>query len=106
MPSIPKSEYFSEVTNQQVYIIDSDGDSFNTFQKCVEYLNNNKNITTIKKQLGYFDTAHLIFEYQKNIMYLEYSNYTGTELRSNKNPTESEIKTTNNLAQELREISA
>jgi hypothetical protein len=67
--------------NKVVIIIDGDGDSFEVYQKSVDYINKyiNPNISDFKN--GFWGESGGYFIKDEITVYLEYSNWNGTVLR-------------------------
>ena len=76
-------EYIHE--NKLVFVIDEDGDSYEVFQRSIDYIQKIINPSEDNFKNGYWDESRGYFIKDNIYVHLEYSNWTGTTLRVDEN---------------------
>src|SRR5690349_17459675 len=86
-----KDNYFSAVTKQYIYVIEHDGDKNKSFYESVKILETLETVLKIKYHPGFFDSAYYHFIFKNSKLFLEYSGFNGTEVKTEPNPKEESI---------------
>jgi hypothetical protein len=79
-------EYIHE--NKLCFVIDEDGDSYESFQRTLAYIQNQIKPSVYEFKNPYWNGSDGYFIKDEIIYYLEYSNWTGTVLRVDENFTD------------------
>jgi hypothetical protein len=92
-------EYIHE--NKIVFILDEDGDSFETFQESLKFIENYIIPNKIKYKYGYWGESNGYFVKDGITVYLEYSNWIGTVIKVNENLPKHELEKVRNWAEKI-----
>jgi hypothetical protein len=84
-----------------VFVIDEDGDSFESFQKSSNTIRETLNPDECDFKNGYWDESNGYFMKDGIIVYLEYSNWTGTILRVDENLDNIKLSKVRHWAEEI-----
>ena len=92
-------EYIHE--NNLCLLLDEDGDSFESFQKSVDFIESKINPEVKEFKFGYWDESSGHFIKDKITVCLEYSNWTGTVIRVSEDYSELELQKVRQWALEI-----
>ncbi len=95
-----KDIFFLNCSQQWCFSIENDGDWYEFFQDGVDILEKTKGVEIINYYPGFFDSAYCRFNYKNVKLNLEFEGMLGLDLRTEPNPTESDLK----IAREIYEI--
>ncbi len=99
-----RNKFFLETSKQWNFNIEEDGNLYEFFHNGVEMLENTEGVEKITFYPGFFDSGYFRFYYKKVKLNLEYEGMLGIDLRTEPNPTESDLKVANEIYELLKTV--
>jgi len=99
-----KEKYYLSYSNQWIFCIENDGDYSEFLYFGAQLLDQTQNVEKIEYYPGFFDSGYYRFYYKNVKLHLEWEGMLGVDLRTEPNPSESDLIVTQEIYELLKTV--